>query len=184
MNPMITSRESILEVSRNLIMEKGNAINIRAVAAACGISIGTVYNYFGSKSELVAATIESVWADIFRAPEELAIRNDFIAVVSWIYDRIGWGNEKYPGFLAMHAVSFMEDDKADGRVRMEKSWQRIQAQMLAVLKNDHRVRSDAFDGKFTEGDFIKLVFSVMLAAMLQKDHNCDPLLEMIKRAIY
>jgi len=184
MNPMITSRESILEVSRNLIMEKGNAINIRAVAAACGISIGTVYNYFGSKSELVAATIESVWTDIFLTPEEQAVRSDLIADVRWIYDRIGWGNEKYPGFLAMHAVNFMEDEKAAGRQRMEKSWQRIQDQMLKVLKNDQRVRPDAFGREFSEESFIKLIFSVMIASMLQKDNDCGPLVEMIRRTIY
>ena len=62
MNTVITSKESILKVSRELIANQGwAAINIRTVAAANGVSVGSIYNYFDSKSDLVSATVESVW---------------------------------------------------------------------------------------------------------------------------
>lgn len=52
MNPMATSKEEILKTSRVLIQQNGwEAVNIRAVAAACGVSVGCIYNYFGSKTE-------------------------------------------------------------------------------------------------------------------------------------
>ena len=55
MNPMATSKEEILKTSRVLIQQNGwEAVNIRAVAAACGVSVGCIYNYFGSKTELVS----------------------------------------------------------------------------------------------------------------------------------
>ena len=67
MNPMATSKEEILKTSRVLIQQNGwGAVNIRAVAAACGVSVGCIYNYFGSKTELVSAAVESIWSDIFR----------------------------------------------------------------------------------------------------------------------
>ena len=70
MNTVITSREAILETSRRLIREQGwGAVSIRSVAQACSISIGSVYNYFDGKSDLIAATVESVWGDIFHLPE-------------------------------------------------------------------------------------------------------------------
>ena len=47
MNTVVTSREQILAASRKLIAEKGWAqVNIRSVAAACGVSVGSIYNYF------------------------------------------------------------------------------------------------------------------------------------------
>ena len=62
MNPMATSKADILKTSRELIQQNGwAAVNIRAVAAACGVSVGCIYNYFGSKTELVSATVESIW---------------------------------------------------------------------------------------------------------------------------
>ena len=66
MNTVVTSREDILKTSRELIQRQGwSAINIRSVAAACGVSVGSIYNYFDSKAALVSATIESVWSEIF-----------------------------------------------------------------------------------------------------------------------
>ena len=68
MNTVVTSREAILDVSRELVKRQGQeAVSIRTVAAACGVSVGSIYNYFESKADLVAATVESVWCDfIFR----------------------------------------------------------------------------------------------------------------------
>ena len=64
---MATSKEEILKTSRVLIQQNGwEAVNIRAVAAACGISVGCIYNYFGSKTDLVSAAVESIWSDIER----------------------------------------------------------------------------------------------------------------------
>ena len=71
---MATSKADILKTSRELIQQNGwAAVNIRAVAAACGVSVGCIYNYFGSKTELVSAAVESIWNDIFRHPEDEAV---------------------------------------------------------------------------------------------------------------
>lgn len=65
MNPPNTSREEIMRVSRKIVSEKGlPALNMRALAKECGIALGTLYNYYSDKDELVVAAIESVWQDI------------------------------------------------------------------------------------------------------------------------
>ena len=66
MNKTVTSKEEILEVSRTIAAREGiTAVNMRTVAAGCGIALGSLYNYFASKAELLSATVEAVWADIF-----------------------------------------------------------------------------------------------------------------------
>ena len=60
LNIAITSKEAILERSRERMKKDGwMAVNIRGLAEDCGVSVGTIYNYFDSKSDLLAATIES-----------------------------------------------------------------------------------------------------------------------------
>ena len=60
MNTIVTSKEEILKNSRELIREKGwAAVSIRSVASACGVSVGSIYNYYDSKAELISATVES-----------------------------------------------------------------------------------------------------------------------------
>ena len=57
MNKTVTSREAILAASQKLVMEKGlQAVNMRTVASVCGVAVGSVYNYFPSKAELLTAT--------------------------------------------------------------------------------------------------------------------------------
>ena len=65
MRPGTIEKEEILRASRELIRREGAAaVNIRAVAAACGVSVGSIYNHFGSKAELVREAVESVWREI------------------------------------------------------------------------------------------------------------------------
>ena len=71
MNLNATSKANILKTSREIIQQNGWAgVNIRSVAAACGVSVGCIYNYFASKTELLSATVESIWSDIFHHPED------------------------------------------------------------------------------------------------------------------
>ena len=67
MSRAVTSEEEILKVSCGIVAKKGiAAVNMRTVASECGIALGSLYNYFSSKSELLSATIEAVWKDIFQ----------------------------------------------------------------------------------------------------------------------
>ena len=100
MNTVVTSKEDILEASRELIRRQGwAAVNIRSVAAACGVSVGSIYNYFGSKAELAGAAVESVWQEIFDCPAGGDAFRDTCACVSWMYSRMEYGGRRYPGFL-------------------------------------------------------------------------------------
>ena len=125
MNTIVTSREDILHSSRELIRRQGwEAVNIRSVAAACGVSVGSIYNYFSSKAELVGATVESIWHEIFHFPQEPTAFADTLACVSWLYERMRYGSEKYPGFFTLHALSF-GPEKADGKQRMYQTWDHV-----------------------------------------------------------
>ena len=77
MNHLATSKEDILAASRELIKENGwAAVSIRALAARCSVSSGTIYNYYESKADLLGDTIESIWQEIFFHPEDEQIFQD------------------------------------------------------------------------------------------------------------
>ena len=70
MNKGAMSKEKILQTGRILIREEGwSAMNIRTVAALCGVSVGSIYNYFDSKAAFVGDVVESIWRDIFHLSE-------------------------------------------------------------------------------------------------------------------
>jgi AcrR family transcriptional regulator len=55
-------REQLLTEAKKQISERGYAdTTIRSVAGACGVGVGTVYNYFKSKEMLIATFVYEDW---------------------------------------------------------------------------------------------------------------------------
>ena len=185
MNNAVTSKEDILKTSRELIQRQGwSAINIRSVAAACGVSVGSIYNYFDSKAALVSATVESIWCEIFRRPEDEAVFQDTQACIGWIYGQMEYGCKRYPGFFTLHSLGFISEDKADGKQKMQQTWQHILGELCSVLKRDSRIRADAFTEQFTPERFADVLFSLMLSALLRQDYDPTTALEIIRTTLY
>ena len=185
MNTIVTSKEDILKASRKLIQQQGwSAINIRSVAATCGVSVGSIYNYFGSKAALVCATVESVWCEIFHYPEDGIVFQDTQACIVWMYERMEYGCKQYPGFFTLHSLGFMQEEKADGKRRMQQTWQHIMDGLCSVLKQDAKIRTDAFTEQFTAESFAGVLFSLMLSALLRQDYDPAAVLEIVSRTLY
>lgn len=185
MNTVVTSKEEILEASRELIRQQGwSAVSIRSVAAACGVSVGSIYNYFDSKTALVSAAVESVWCEIFHRPENDAVFQDIRSCMIWIYERMEYGCRQYPGFFTLHSLGFMREEKSDGKQKMQQTWQHILEGLCSVLKRDRNIRPDAFTEQFTAETFADVLFSLMLSALLRQDYDPEAVLEIIRRTLY
>lgn len=185
MNTVVTSKEDILKASRTLIQKEGwSAVNIRSVASACGVSVGSIYNYFDSKAALMGAVVESVWCEIFHRPENGAVFQDTLACITWLYGRMEYGCKQYPGFFSLHSLGFLGEDKSDGRQKMQQTWQHILDGLCSVLRRDANVRPDAFTREFTAEKFSDLLFSLMLSALMRQDYDPGAVLEIVRRTLY
>lgn len=184
MHTAVTSREELLQASRDLIRREGwEGVSIRSVASACGVSVGSIYNYFDSKADLTAATVESVWGEIFHRPED-AVFQDIQACITWMYQRMQEGCARYPGFFTLHALGFLQEERAAGKQRMQRAWQHILDGLCAVLRQDAKIRPDAFTPQFTPEQFASVLFSLMLSALLRQDYDPSAVLEMVRRTLY
>ncbi len=183
MNISVTSKEEILKISRQLVQQQGwSAVNIRSVASACGVSVGSIYNYFDSKSQLVTATVESVWCDIFHSPQEVFQNTQ--ECIQWLYQRIKYGKDQYPGFFTLHSMGFLQQDTATGREKMQQTWTHIQQSLCSVLYKDPNISPYAFDEQFTREKFADLLFSLLLSALLRGDDDPTVVLELVRRTLY
>lgn len=185
MNTVVTSREAILAESRRIVMEKGmGSISMRSVAAACHVAVGSIYNYFPSKADLISATVEDVWRDIFHMSGESVTFEHFSECLVWLFESIQNGCERYPGFFTLHSVSFAAGDKNQGRKMMEMYFGHIRQSLLNVLARDTLVRKDAFNDRLTADQFVEMVFSLITSMLLQNQKHCEPILEIVSRCIY
>ena len=185
MNAMVTSKEEILTAGRELIRREGwNAVNIRSIAAACGVSVGSIYNYFPSKAVLMTAVVESIWWEIFRHSEEDTAFQDTQSCIAWLYQRMEYGSKQYPGFFTLHSLGFMGEGKSDGRRKMQETWRHILDGLCTILQQDIHVRPNAFTPQFTPEKLADILFSLMLSAWLRQDYDPTALLEIVRRTLY
>ena len=72
MNHRVTSTDLILEKALLIAKREGvDKLSIRKLATACGIAVGSVYNYYPDKEALVTAMAEVFWNNIFSDQERL-----------------------------------------------------------------------------------------------------------------
>lgn len=185
MNKVVTSRQEIINAGKELASKQGLAsISIRQVAAMCGVSVGSIYNYFTDKAELVTALIEAVWKDAFHRSGDCSSFQSFPACVIWLFDCIRTGTKEYPAFFTTHTVGLDRKDKEEGRQIMGQYFAHMKSGLMLALRADGEVRADIFNESFTESMFIDFVFRNIVGELMQKEQSCDVLLEVIKRIIY
>jgi AcrR family transcriptional regulator len=74
----LARRASMMEAARQMIAEKGyESITIRELAAACRVSVPTLYNQFGGKDQLLAAAIEDHFVG---DPDQVKIKTNLIGL--------------------------------------------------------------------------------------------------------
>lgn len=184
MNPPNTSREEIMRVSRKIVSEKGlPALNMRTLAKECGIALGTLYNYYSDKDELVVAAIESVWQDILeKSAPDSGVR--FSQYVTQIYARILSGLKDYPDFFAAHSISVAGSAKGKARGTMERCFGKIRGELHAALLADKNVDRSIFSETFREEDLIGHILDTITISIIKGKSDCAALTEILDRLLY
>lgn len=83
-------KEKLMEEAKKQLMEVGyEAMMISSLAKACGVGVGTVYNYYPSKEAILHACISEDWNKNMEIIENVAKYSpSYEAVIHCIYDQV------------------------------------------------------------------------------------------------
>lgn len=184
MNTIITSKEAILSECKEFVAQNGlPALNMRSLAKKCNVSVGSLYHYFPSKSELISAVVQDIWKELFSIHKEEAL-SSFPEYIEWLFKQARIGTMNYPNFFMVHSISFAEMDKTRAKQVMETYFQHMKRSMLAMLDQDKRVLSERFSEEFTKEEFVNFVFQNLLSLLTQQQNSCKTLLKVIQHCLY
>ncbi len=174
-------RCTLLRLAGRIECEEGvNAINIRRLASEANIAIGTVYNYFESKQEVLLALTEAYWENALeemRAGVTASRFSDQIAqIISFLRDKM---ND-----CAEILMRSLHDDAATGRIRMEAMQRVLREALVDRLNNDKTIRADVWREGFTKEAFADFALSNIVLLMQQKQADAGIFLAIIDRILY
>ncbi|MDY0290372.1 MAG: TetR/AcrR family transcriptional regulator [Sphaerochaeta sp.] len=185
MNSKLISQEGILSAGKELVAQGGiTALSIRTIAQRCNISVGSVYNYFPSKGELLITTIESIWQEIIYDEQTMPRELGFSDHILYLFNNIQKGFEKYPAFFTVHPMSLAQAQKKSGRAVMQHYFTGMKDGLLKALQQDPHAKKELFSDTFTPPDFVDFIFSNILTLLMQGNPSCDHLLEIVRRVVY
>lgn len=184
---MLTNNSSkfmIMKVCRQIVAEEGIAgLNMRKVAKRTNLAIGSIYYYFPSKDDLLIASIESVWDDIFRLDEVDLGKIKLSEYIDLTYTNIKNGMEKYPNFLNIHSMSFSTKKDKKARLVMDDYLRELKGNIIEILLHDTDIRKDVFDDDFKQEDFADFIITNIISLWLSQK-SADFMIKMIEKIIY
>lgn len=180
MHPKVTSKEELLNISKQIVKEDGiDAINIRVLANRCDIAVGSIYNYFSSKEVLLISVVEAIWNEIFNFSDMDKPKNT-VDLVERILDSVESGKKIYPDFIGLHALSFNKNNRQDAKKRMKLYFDRFKTLLRTSLDKD---AINWNYQSFSKDDLTDIIFNLIFSQLIF-DINKTSILQMLKVIIY
>lgn len=119
-------REQLLAEANRQIIEQGYArTTVRSVASACGLGVGTVYNYFKSKDELIASFVAEDWY--------LAFSNIRSNTSESTEDKLRCIYDELRAFAKKHEVLFSDPEAKKVFYSVFSQWHTVLCEQLSEI---------------------------------------------------
>ena len=186
MNKVVTTREELLHTAQEIVFQDGlDKLSIRALAKKHDISVGAVYNYFPSKSELVLAIIENFWKQVFHQDIcEMSSQLPFTEFYEIVYQRLVKHSEAFFSVLLGQLNILKDNDKEKGKQMEQKYMIHIQNGFLYALQQDERIHPSIWNEVFTKEDFVCFLLEMMINDLTHQRMDCRFTKEILERLLY
>lgn len=185
--PMITKKQ-ILQRAVSMAEAGGiESLSIRKVSQACDVSVGTVYNYFTDKADLVSSAVEEYWRnvvegfndDVREGAKDVGFVEFCRLLVELLEEPIRTFSETWvTGLHRLDTKSIVEARKREAQV-----FSHIEKVLVCVLENDQHVDPAIFE-KASPEEMCVTARKGIMQAMRDGDGAAEILLWVYERALY
>lgn len=176
-------KEVILSKAKEIAVNEGiTKINIRTVAKNSGIAIGTVYNYFPSKKELLAAVIQNFWEEAFDDVDWKSFKdNNFYEnlekVYSILYDYLHKFKENW-----LDQISLLKtQEKLLGRQKEDEYFQKMYGKIRLLIDMDGNLQSYQWSKSISKDNMSEFIFQNMLILLKKEKKDMKLFILLLKK---
>lgn len=207
-NRPVVSKEQILDAAYEIATTQGlGALSIRAVAAACGVAVGTVYNSYPTKSELVNDVVGRFWqralsgcmaaagevaeggvagdAGDFGARDAAASGcDDFVSFCRQLSGEMSRALEEFRADFLDGLTALGSYDLAGARRREAASFAHVRRGLQVALERDPAICREKLVGALAPDRVCDLVWETMVDAARHKKPLDETLFSLLRDALY
>ena len=184
---VITSEE-ILEQAYQLACEQGlRSLGIRSIAAACDVSVGTVYNSYASKTELINDVVGMFWQRAFaETMKTLAAHegNDFIDFCEALSHSLKSALKEFRQEFLSDLSALSEGDRLSAQKREQQSFIHARAGIERALLSDPKIKQDRLTGALIPEALAALVWETLIDSARDDIGYDKTLFELLRTALY
>lgn len=157
---------------------------MRNVATKCDIALGTIYNYFPTKMDLVVAIIESFWAECFKHIHKIYNQDlDFFEQLEVLYFCTLDYLEQFKTNWLSDLSSLSSINKSKGKQKEEEYMSRFIRLLEEIFKAHHEEFNKEIYSTFDEQKLIKFIFSNFMTMLKNGERDYHFFNNILKRLL-
>ena len=174
-------RQILLDHSRTIIDDKSPELfTIRDLAEAADISIGTIYNYFNSKDDILFEVTALYWDEALIDLNQLIEDGPFYLQVEQIFYYLKTQISE-SGARLMHSLSNV---RKTGARRMQRTHQEIQNLLVGLMSRDADINSSIWNESFKQEAYAWFIVVNIMASLRSGAENLDFFILIMKKTLY
>lgn len=175
----------ILNSSKEIAIQQGiSKLNIRIVAKKSGIAIGTIYNYYPKKSNLIIAVIEDFWSEAFTTlNKKNQVDNDFFKKIQVMYYSL-FDNVKNFKENWLEQLSILNNsEKAIGKQKENEYFKMAYEYIANLIDEDENIKKNIYTSTLTKEKITEFIFDNMLLLLKKEEKNIDFFIDILKKIL-
>lgn len=207
----VTTKEEILERAYQLACEQGlRSLSIRSIAAACDVSVGTIYNSYANKTELINDVVGMFWQRAFAETMKTLAANqgdtadqiandgliaggddsvasessDFIVFCEALSQSLKSALKEFRKDFLSDLSALSEGDRLSAQNREQQSFIHVRAGIKQALLSDPRIKQEQLTGPLAPDSLAALVWETLVDSARDNTGYDETLFELLQATLY
>ena len=181
----VNPKQIILSVAKEIAFKQGiNKINIRSVAKTSGISIGTVYNYYSTKADLLTAVIEDFWKGALMECNFMNVGDtSFYEIIREIYNSLYSYLYKFKTNWLKQITQLNVEEKKLGRQKEKEFLSKIHTMIISLIDRDKSITKEKWENKISKEKMAEFIYDNMILMLKKDEKNIEYFIVILKKVM-